>query len=176
MVYVLFKRLPNLRLATRSTLWQNPNFCSKNQVLNTSIFGGKIQIQFIVDFIKIEFLVQKLRFCISVIQQKPDDVSLKQQQHTFWKCYFVFFYTCNYTLKTALKLQVMSQSLQECVALRSFVPTHVIRGKMEWRTASTTKAWNEARRVEHNSSSYPRQSIISALLKTFPAGQSLIDC
>ena len=103
---------------------------------------------------KLNFSVQNLRFCISVLQQKPDDVCPKQ--HTFWKCYFVFFYTCNYTLKTALKLQVMSQSLQECVAaLRSFVPTHVIRGKMEWRTAS--KAWNEARRVEHNSSSYPRQ-------------------
>ena len=27
------------------TLWQNPNFCSKNQVLNNPIFGGKIQIQ-----------------------------------------------------------------------------------------------------------------------------------
>ena len=28
-----------------ATLWQNPNFCSKNQVLNNPIFGGKIQIQ-----------------------------------------------------------------------------------------------------------------------------------
>ena len=27
------------------TLWQNPNFCSKNQLLNNPIFGGKIQIQ-----------------------------------------------------------------------------------------------------------------------------------
>ena len=59
MVYVLFKRLPNLRLATRSTLWQNPNFCSKNQVLNSSIYGGKIQIQLKVDFIRIEFFGTK---------------------------------------------------------------------------------------------------------------------
>ena len=48
------------------TLWQNPNFCSKNQVFNYSIFGGKIQIQCWSRFQQSLFFGQKLRFCISV--------------------------------------------------------------------------------------------------------------
>ena len=43
------------------TLWQNPNFCSKNQILNNPIFGGKIQMQCWSRF------HQNLRSCISVI-------------------------------------------------------------------------------------------------------------
>ena len=53
--------------ANRYTLWQNPNFCSKNQVLNNHIFGGKIQIQCWSRFHQNWIFGQKLRFCISVL-------------------------------------------------------------------------------------------------------------
>ena len=156
MVYVLFKRLPNLRLATRSTLWQNPNFCSTIQVLNSSIYGGKIQIQFIHsrfhqnwifrykiwDYASVCFSKNQMMFAPSNIHFGNATSSSSTLAIIPWKQHWSFRWWAN--------------RCRNALLLRSFVPTHVIRGKMEWsKTAS--KAWNEARRVEHNSSSYPRQ-------------------
>ena len=99
------------------TLWQNLDFCSKNQVLNIPIFGVKIQIQSGVDFIKIEILDKNWDFASvcgretvgswswllrgksmakhsrtscahnSIISEQNDDASFNKGSHEFRSCF-----------------------------------------------------------------------------------------